>query len=85
MRFLGYVISSGGVTVDPSKVHDVLQCETLKSITEIQSFMSFDGYYRRFIEAFLKLDFPLTQLTRKGQAYAWDIRCKRVFKSSRRS
>ena len=37
------------------------------------------GYYQRFIEGFSKLAFPLTQLTRKGQAYVWDAKCKKSF------
>ena len=37
------------------------------------------GYYRRFIEGFSKLALPLTQLTRKGQAYVWDAKCEKSF------
>jgi len=37
------------------------------------------GYYRRFIEGFSKLALPLTQLTRKGQAYVWDSKCENSF------
>lgn len=66
MIFLEHVIFSGGIDVDPSKVNDVLQWETLKFVTEIRCFMVLAGYYRRFIEGFLKLALPLTQLTRKG-------------------
>ncbi|MCI36181.1 retrotransposon protein, partial [Trifolium medium] len=54
-RFLGHVISSGGIVIDPSKVNVVLQWETLKSVIEIRSFMGSAGYYRRFIEGFSKL------------------------------
>lgn len=67
--FLGHVISSGGIVVDPLKVDVVLQWETLNSITEIISFLGSVGYYKRFIEGFLKLAVPLNQLTWKGKAY----------------
>ena len=60
VSFLGHVISSGGIIVNPSKVDAVLQWETLKSATEIQSFLGLAGYYRRFIEGFSKLALPLT-------------------------
>ncbi|XP_050918567.1 uncharacterized protein LOC127135996 [Lathyrus oleraceus] len=50
MSFLGHVIFSGGIVVDPLKVDDVLHLETLKSVTEIRSFLGLVGYYRRFIE-----------------------------------
>lgn len=60
MSFIGHVISSGGIDVDPSKVDDVLQWETPKSVTKIQSFLELDSYYRRFIEDFSKLALLLT-------------------------
>lgn len=69
MSFLGHVISSGGITVDPSKVDVVLQWETLKYATEIRSFLGLADYYKRFIEGFSEVTMPLTQLTRKGRAY----------------
>jgi len=37
------------------------------------------SYYRRLIEGFSKLELPLTQLTRKGQAYVWDAKCEKSF------
>lgn len=73
VSFLGHVIPNGGIIVDPSKIDVVLQGETPKSIIKIKSFLGLTGYYRRFIEDFSQLEFPLTQLTRKGQAYVWDV------------
>jgi len=71
VSFLGHVISGDGIAVDPSKVEAVSQWETPKSVTEIRSFLGLAGYYRRFIEGFSKLVFPLTQLTCKGKAFVW--------------
>ncbi|XP_050876679.1 uncharacterized mitochondrial protein AtMg00860-like [Lathyrus oleraceus] len=79
VSFLGHVISSGGIVVDPSKVDVVLQWETPKSATEIRSFLGLAGYYHRFIKGFSKIAMPLTQLTRKGQAYVWDVACEKSF------
>lgn len=45
----------------------------------MKSFLGLGGYYRRFIEAFSKLTFPLTQMTLKGQAYVWDAPCEKGF------
>ena len=63
VSFLGHVISSGGIAVDPSKIDTMLQWEAPKSVTEIKSFLGLVGYYRRFIGGFSKLALPLTQLT----------------------
>jgi len=79
VSFLGHVISRGGIAVDPAKVDAVLQWETPKSASEIRSFLGLAGYYRRFIEGFSRLALPLTQLTKKGQAYVWDAACEESF------
>lgn len=39
VSFLGHMISSGGFPMDPSKIDNVLQLETLKFVTEIRSFL----------------------------------------------
>nr|KYP56789.1 hypothetical protein KK1_003036 [Cajanus cajan] len=55
--------------VDPAKVASVLQWERPRPVTDIRSFVSLVGYYRRFIEGFSKIVAPLTQLTRKEQPF----------------
>jgi hypothetical protein len=46
VTFLGHVISAGGVSVDPSKVKDVLNWMPPTNVSEIQSFLGLAGYYR---------------------------------------
>ncbi|XP_028091827.1 uncharacterized protein LOC114292111 [Camellia sinensis] len=43
----------------------------LQTLQEKKLFMGLDGYYRRFVQDFLKIVVPLTQLTRKGVAFEW--------------
>jgi hypothetical protein len=50
VAFLGHVISMRGISVDPSKVQDVLSWNAPTSVDDIQSFLGLAGYYRRFIE-----------------------------------
>jgi len=73
VSFLGHIISSSGIVVDPSKVEAVSQWDTPKSVTEVRSFLGFAGYYRRFIEGFSMIALPLTQLTCKGRTFVWDV------------
>ncbi|KAK2452132.1 hypothetical protein QL285_011125 [Trifolium repens] len=79
VSFLGHVISSGGIAVDPSKVDAVMKWGTPESVFEIRSFLGLTGYYRRFIEGFSKLALPLTRLTRKDQPFVWDSLCEKSF------
>jgi hypothetical protein len=60
VAFLGYVISKGGISVDPSKVQDVLSWKAPMSVSDIQSFLGLAEYYQRFIEGFLKISKPMT-------------------------
>lgn len=57
----------------------MLQWEAPRSVTEIRSFLGLVGYCRRFIKGFWKIGLPLTQLTRKIQAFVWDIQCEESF------
>jgi hypothetical protein len=67
--FLGHVISSEGIAVDPSKVRDVLDWEPPKSVHQVRSFLGLAGYYRRFILNFSKFSKPITELLKKGTKY----------------
>jgi hypothetical protein len=52
VSFLGHIISKGGISVDPSKVKDMLSWNTSQKFSDIRSFLGLAGYYRRFIEGF---------------------------------
>jgi hypothetical protein len=50
VAFLGHVISKGGISMDPSKVQDVLSWNEPTSVGDIQSFLGLARYYRRIFE-----------------------------------
>ncbi|GAU47013.1 hypothetical protein TSUD_403230 [Trifolium subterraneum] len=79
VSFLGHIISSGSIAVDPVMVDTVMKWGTPESVSEIRSFLGLDGYYRRFIEGFSKMALPLTSLTRKDKAFVWDEKCEKSF------
>jgi hypothetical protein len=79
VSFLGHVISSEGIIVDPSKVRDVLDWESPKSVHQVWSFLGLAGYYRRFISMFSKISKPITELLKKGTKYVWSKECDEAF------
>jgi hypothetical protein len=79
VAFLGHVISTGGVLVDPSKVRDVLNWMPPTNVSEVQSFLGLVGYYRRFIKDFSKVAKPMTKLLEKNKAFQWTEECQTSF------
>jgi len=79
VTFLGHVVSSKGIFVDPQKVGAVLRWERPTTVTEIHSFLGLAGYYRRFIEGFSTIATPLTRLTRKNIRWEWSKECDESF------
>ncbi|GJR57680.1 putative reverse transcriptase domain-containing protein [Tanacetum coccineum] len=74
VHFLGHVVNSNGIHVDPSKI------EVVKN-SEIRSFLGLAGYYRRFIVNFSKIVKPLTSLTQKNKNYLWGVEQEKAFQT----
>jgi hypothetical protein len=79
VAFLGHIISTGGISVDPSKVQDVLSWNAPMCVGNIQSFLGLAGYYHRFIEGFSKISKPMTELLGKDTMFKWTPTCEASF------
>ncbi|GKF63204.1 putative reverse transcriptase domain-containing protein, partial [Tanacetum coccineum] len=55
VQFLGHVIDSRGIHVDPAKIESIKDWASPKTPTEIRQFLGLASYYRRFIEGFSKI------------------------------
>lgn len=77
--FLGHVIFSDGILVDPKKVEVVINWERPTNVTEVQSLLGLSVYYRLFIQGFSTISMSLTQLIRKEVKFEWTDRCEKSF------
>ncbi|KAJ1038199.1 hypothetical protein NDA10_006578 [Ustilago hordei] len=64
VEFLGYIIKPMGIEMDPEKVCTVKEWPMLESIHDIQRFLGFANFYRRFIAHFACIAKPLTSLVK---------------------
>ncbi|XP_052487972.1 uncharacterized protein LOC128041713 [Gossypium raimondii] len=71
VTFLGHVVSSAGIRVDPRKFEAVLEWKPSKTVSKIQSFLGLARYYRRFVEGFSLIAASLTKLLHKGVLFIW--------------
>ena len=72
VRFLGQVVSTSGVSVDPEKFEVVMSWERPKLVFVIRNFLALARYYRRIIEDFSRLAAPMTRLARKEVRFKWN-------------
>ncbi|GJV96338.1 putative reverse transcriptase domain-containing protein [Tanacetum coccineum] len=70
VQFLGHVIDSQGIHVDPAKIEAVKNWASPTTPIEVRQFFGLTGYYRRFMKGFSKIAKSLTELTQKNK-YIW--------------
>ena len=71
VAFLGVILSTDGLRMDPNKVQDIVNWERPTCLKEVQAFVGFCNFYRRFIKAFSHLAKPLTRMARKEVGFEW--------------
>jgi hypothetical protein len=77
--FLGHVIFVEGIAVDPSKIQEVHEWKSPRSVTQILSFLGLVGYYRRFIPNFSKITKSMIKLLEKEVKFKWSPQCEEAF------
>jgi hypothetical protein len=77
--FLGHVLSGDGISVDSTKVQEVLDWKAPTTVHEVRSFLGLAGYYRRFILDFSKITKLMTRLLEKDRKIDWTLECEQAF------
>lgn len=79
VEFLGYVMSSVGVKMDAKKLLAIKSWPPPASITDVQAFLGFANFYRRFIWNYSKIAAPLTTLLKKDASFRFDGKALEAF------
>ncbi len=77
--FLEVIVSELNLRMNFSKVTVIVSWLTSINLKEIQNFVRFVNFYRRFIKNFSKLVKLFIQLTRKNTSFVWNKICVQVF------
>ena len=75
------MLTPDGVSVDPSKVQDVLNWKSSKSMYQIRQFLGLARYYRCFILNFSKIAQPMTKLLQKEAKFEWGLAYEEAFQA----
>jgi len=80
VEYLGLIISEGELHMDPVKLTAVTKWPTPKTMKEVQKFLGFCNFYRRFVKNYSALARPLFNLTKKDVPFHWDHAEEQAFR-----
>jgi hypothetical protein len=81
VEYLGLIISHGRIEMDPVKVEGVSKWPEPTIVKEVQSYIGFVNFYRRFIQDFADIARPLHDLTRKDTPWTWKQEHRTAFEA----
>lgn len=71
-KYLGLIVSTTGLEMDPEKVKAIRNWTTPTCLKELQQFLGFANFYRRFIAGYSSVVEPMTRLLRRDTEWKWD-------------
>jgi hypothetical protein len=81
VTYLGMIVSTDSVRMDPAKVIAITNWEPPSNVKDVQAFLGFANFYKRFIDSFSRIIRPLVTLTRKGMRFFWLPACQIAFEA----
>ena len=85
VEYLGFILSPNSLLMNPGKVSAILEWPEPHKVKDIQSFLGFANFYRRFISDYSKITVPLTRLTHKGTLWDFSDACRSFFESLKKA
>src|SRR5437762_10280291 len=81
ISFLGFVISPQGISMDSDHISTISEWPVPRSVTDIQVFLGFANFYRRFIDGYSRVVMPITSLlgTKGAPPFEWSPTAQEAF------
>ncbi|KAK7878585.1 hypothetical protein WMY93_030421 [Mugilogobius chulae] len=83
-RLISFVIEQGQLKADPEKLKAVAEWPTPESRKQLQRFLGFANFYRRFIKDYSRKAAPLTRLTSTSIPFKWSTEAETAFTTLKR-
>ncbi|XP_058221013.1 uncharacterized protein LOC131331161 [Rhododendron vialii] len=80
-KFLGFVVRSRGIEIDPAKIKAILEMPPPQNLKELKGLQGRLTYIRRFISNLAGRCLPFSRLMKKGIPFEWDQSCQNAFDS----
>jgi len=71
VEFVGFQVGKQGIQMSQKKVEDIVNWPAPRNVKEVQRFIGFANFYRRFIQGFSSLTLPIQVLTHNGVMWNW--------------
>lgn len=78
-EFLGFLISPDGISMAATKVSAVTAWPEPEKIRDIQQFVGFANFYRRFIPGYSRVISPMTRVLKKNSSFIFDSAAQESF------
>lgn len=82
VSFLGYIIKEGSIEMYPKKTQAIREWAAPRSVKDVQRFLGFANFYRKFIRGFSSVAAPISSLTKRSEGpFSWTEGADRAFKT----
>jgi RNase H-like domain found in reverse transcriptase/Reverse transcriptase (RNA-dependent DNA polymerase) len=79
IEYLGLVVEEEKLAMDPAKLKGILDWPAPKIVKEVQFFIGFGNFYRRFVKGFSHLAHLLHDLLKNDKKFVWSEECQESF------
>ncbi len=84
-KYFDLIIDRDEIRMNSEKIETILQWATSQNLKQVQEFLRFCNFYKRFIRNFAKIVKSLIKLTRKNVSFLWNEACKQTFELLKRT